>query len=60
MSPQFCNVIVKKCHFDIVIKRFIQPPLSPFVKVFKGRFLDCPVGTYDTSPAIMKFEKLIG
>ena len=26
------NVIAKKCHFNIVIKRFIQPPLSPFVK----------------------------
>jgi hypothetical protein len=31
------NVIVKKCHFDIVIQRFSQPPVSPF---FKGEFDD--------------------
>jgi hypothetical protein len=30
------TVIVKKCHFDIVIKRFGQPPLSPNGELFES------------------------
>ena len=32
------NVIVKKCHFDIVIWRFSQPPVSPFDKLTRVGF----------------------
>jgi hypothetical protein len=31
------KIIVKKCHFNTVIRYFLQPPVSPF---FKGELDD--------------------
>ncbi len=33
MTSKFLiSVIVEKCHFDIAVHGFLQPPISPFIK----------------------------